>query len=80
MGAILLRSSNKKAISAIKTLAKELKMEVDDSFKTINEDSKSPTKRETLKEKWTNLVKSRVLGPSDPSMKVAELAGIWTSR
>ena len=78
MTSILIRSKNKKAISAIKTLARELKMEVDESSEEITTTLITPNV--AAKRKWEDLVKAGVVVPSDPSVKIKELAGIWTDR
>ncbi|GAA4310074.1 hypothetical protein [Compostibacter hankyongensis] len=71
MTTISIRSANKKAISAIKTLAKELEMEVNE-----------PAKKEKSagQHKWEELIAAGVIVPGDPSVKIAESAGIWTGR
>jgi len=71
MTTILIKSKNKKAINAIRTLAKELEMEVDETDEVIKTSSKKT---------WSDLVKSGIVAPANPSVKITEIAGIWTGK
>lgn len=69
---ILVKSENKTAINAIKVLAEELEMDVTE----FAQESSSSFPKATL----NDLIKSGIVQPADPSVKITDLAGIWTGR
>lgn len=70
---LVIKSGNKKAIHAIKVLAKEMEMEVGES---IQQEFIHPQKKLS----WDDLIEAGIVQAADPSVKVSELSGIWTGQ